>query len=132
MKTLKSIWPVLLIAAVVLTVVPMTGCAAKNPATVVLPAGAINSTDAQINAVLQAGHAAATQYLADKKSGFTPTPALATTMTTLIHVLNIADPLYQTYHTALKTNPAAPEPANLAAAITQIQTALNNIVTITK
>lgn len=104
----------------------LTGCI-HQPVSAPLPAGAINATDASLNEVLQAGHAAAVQYGTDVANGFVPSPALKTAMAALISALNIADPLYQSYHNLLQTQPGAGEPAALASAVVQVSQALATI-----
>ena len=104
---------------------PVFGC---KTVTTPLPANAVNSLDAGINEVLQAGHAAAAKYQADVAAAtFTPTPAFKSRMTTLIKALNVADPAYQAYHAALVANPAAAEPAPLASAISTVSSSLSQI-----
>lgn len=130
MKLIRSNWPIFIVAALALIIV-ISGCA-HQPATVTLPPGAFTPADAQINSVLQAGHAAADQYIKDRSSGFTPSIPLALVMSKLIHSLNVADPIYQAYHETLKANLSAPEPQQLVTVIKDIQTAMNNIATINK
>ena len=65
----------------VLLVAFLCGC---KPVAAPLPAGAVKTVDAQINAILQAGHAAVVQYDADVKAGFAPTAAYQTIMTNLM------------------------------------------------
>jgi len=92
-----------------------------------LPTNAINSVDAQLNSILQAGHAAAVQYQGDVKAGFKPAPQFKAVMKTLIDALNIADPLYQSYHSALVANPSAPVPSDLSNAVAKVGSALGSL-----
>lgn len=95
-----------------------------------LPQGAINQPDAETNAVLQAGHAAADRYETDVKNGFVPSASLKVAVANLVKALNIADPLYQAWHATLLTNAAAPQPAALPSAVSQVSaslTAVNNV-----
>jgi hypothetical protein len=94
----------------------LSGCKAvtANTPPQALAAGASNQTDEQINAVLEGFHAAVAQAQADIASGkFTPTPAYKAALNTVIAALNQADPIYQSWHTALATNPSAAEPTAL-------------------
>jgi len=102
----------------------MCGC---KTASAPLPAGAVNGLDAQVNAILQAGHAAVVQYDADVKAGFSPVPAYASIMSNLTTALNTADPLYQAYHAQLVSAPQTAEPAQLVTATAQVQSLLNQI-----
>lgn len=108
----------------VLLVAFLCGC---KPVAAPLPAGAVNTVDAQINAILQAGHAAVVQYDADVKAGFAPTAAYQTIMTNLTNALNLADPLYQSYHGTLISAPATAEPDSLVTATAQVQNLLGQI-----
>ena len=104
------------------------GCHAAN---VPLPTGAINATDAQINANLQAAHAAVLQYEADVTAGkHTPDATEKTVVNKLVAALNFADPLYQSYHAALVANPAAGEPQQLIDALTAVTANLSAIQTL--
>lgn len=122
---MKKILKLLSIATLGLAIGWMTGC--KASVAPPLPPGAANQLDAQINEVLQAGHAAAVKYESDVTAGFNPSAAFKATMTQLVNALNIADPLYQTYHATLATNPAATEPPALSAAVTSVSNSLTQI-----
>lgn len=112
------------IACTVIVAVLLCGC---KPATTPLPTGAINTVDAQINAILQAAHAAEVQYSADVTGGFVPTAAYAALMGQLKTALNTADPLYIAYHQQLTTSPLTAEPAQLVTATANVQTLLGQI-----
>ena len=101
----------------------MAGCAPKNQP---LPTGAVNAVDAQLNANLQAAHAAVLQYEADVAVGkHTPDATEKAIVNKVIVALNTADPLYQSYHAALVANPAAGEPQKLIDALAAVTTNLN-------
>jgi hypothetical protein len=109
----------------VLTVLPvsMAGCKAANTP---LPAGAINATDASLNANLQAAHAGLAQYEADVTAGkHTPDATEKTIINKVIVSLNTADALYQSYHAALVANPAAGEPQQLIDAVMSVTSNLS-------
>jgi hypothetical protein len=113
------------ITAVCLMAICLFGCKAANTP---LPAGAINAVDAQINANLQAAHAAVVQYEADVAAGkHTPDATEKAVVNKLIASLNFADPLYQNYHAQLAANPAAGEPQQLADALTDVSQNLSAI-----
>jgi hypothetical protein len=106
------------------------GC---KPASAPLPAGAINAVDAQTNADLQAAHAYVAQWQADVKAGkYTPSAQEKSIFSSLVTGLNTADPLYQSWHTALATSPTTGEPAELSAAITAIEQNLAQLITLAK
>jgi hypothetical protein len=105
--------------------VGLSGC--KTAAAPPLAPGAYSQLDMQINAVLQAGHAAAIKYETDVTAGFVPSAAFKTTMQQLVNSLNIADPLYQQYHAVLATNATALEPPALSAAVTGVSNSLTAI-----
>jgi len=129
---MKRIAILTVIMALTVTVI---GCKAANTP---LPTGAINATDAQLNANLQAAHAALVQYQADVVAGkFTPDPTTTIIVNKIIVALNTADALYcapvngacspTSYPAQLMANPAAGEPAQLAAAMTTIETNIGAI-----
>ncbi len=98
-----------------------------------LPANAINSVDAGINENLQAAHAFIVQYESDVASGkHAPTANEKAAVNKVIAALNVADPLYQSYHTALASNPNTGEPAELAAAITAVTDNLSALIALVK
>lgn len=111
--------------SILILVVAFAGC--KTAATPPLAPGAYTPLDQQINAVLQAGHAAAVKYESDVTAGFNPSAAFKVTMQQLVNGLNIADPLYQQYHAVLATNPTALEPAQLSTAVTSVSNSLTAI-----
>jgi hypothetical protein len=90
-----------------------------------LPSGAYAPADAAINETLAAAHGALLQYQQDAVNKVhTPTDQEKATVNKLIDAVNVADASYQSYHKALATNPAAPQPAELTAALAAVQTAL--------
>jgi hypothetical protein len=101
----------------------MAGCAPKNQP---LPTGAVNAVDAQLNANLQAAHAALVQYEADVTAGkHVPSADEKALVNKFIVSLNTADVLYQSYHAALVANPASGEPQQLIDALTAVTTNLS-------
>ena len=98
--------------------VGLVGChMAQRP----LPVGAVNAVDAQINSDLQTARTAILKYQADVAAGLhKATPTETMVVHNLAHAINVADPLYQSYHAALLANPGAGEPAELAAALTAV------------
>jgi hypothetical protein len=96
-----------------------------------LPAGAINSVDAGLNENLQAAHAAVVQYEADVTAGkHTPDATEKAVVNKLIAALNVADPLYQSWHAALVADPTAGEPQQLIDALAAVTANLNAVQTI--
>ena len=111
------------IALAFLAVMLMAGCVPKNQP---LPAGAINAADAQLNANLQAAHAALVQYEADVTVGkHTPSADEKSLVNKLIVSLNTAEILYEVYHEQLVVNPAAGEPQQLIDALAAVTTNLS-------
>ena len=94
-----------------------------------LPPNAINSTDSGVNHVLQAAHAGAAQFYADVQAGkFVPTAAEKSAYDSVASALNVADPLYQQWHTALVANPGAGEPQQLIDAVVVVTANINTIL----
>ena len=116
-------------AIATLALLLMAGCKLGNTP---LPPNAINATDAQVDAVLSSATAAVNQYESDVKAGFVPAPSLRTTMIGIQKSLAIAIPAFQAWDSALRTNPDAPEPAALSAAVSAIQSAMNTLPTVVK
>lgn len=114
-----------LAALALLGFIMLAGCANK---TAPLPTGAINATDAGLNENLQAAHAAVIQYEADVTAGkHVPDATEKVIVNKVIAALNVADPLYQQWHTALQANPAAGEPQQLIDAVAVVTTNLSAI-----
>lgn len=112
-----------------LLVIPLAiGCAVKANAP--LPRNAVNATDAEINAILQAAHAAVVQYNTDVAAGFVPSATLKSAVSQLTNALDIAQPLEQTFDATLRTNPAAAEPAALSTAVSQVSAAMTNLTSV--
>ena len=116
-------------ALVVLALATLTAVGCKYK-TAPLPANAITAIDADINSTLITGHAAIERYEKDVTAGLhknvTPTEKLI--VNTLVKSLNIADPLYQAYHKVLQTDPGAPEPAELATAVSTVKSNTANAI----
>jgi hypothetical protein len=98
------------------------GC--KTAATSVPTApGYITAQEQTVGEVIAGANAAVLKYEADVKAGtYTPTPAMKTAISALQQALVIADPLATAWHQSLVTNAAAPEPAQLATAVSTINT----------
>jgi hypothetical protein len=129
------------ITAVCMMAICMTACGHK---TVPLPSGAINATDASINANLQTVRAGLAQYEADVSNGIhVPDATEKAFINKLIVASNTAGLIYcgapsvgepcspGSYHAQLVSNPAAGEPQQLIdamLAVTSNLTALQNLI----
>lgn len=101
------------------------GCQKK---TAPLPKNAVTSLDGTFNADLQAAHAAIVQYETDVKAGVhKATPEEKAAVNVLIRAVNVAQPLEIAYHQALLSNPALVPPAELNAAMSNVQTAATSL-----
>jgi hypothetical protein len=108
----------------------LAGCANK---TAPLPNGAINAADAGLNENLQAAHATVLQYEADVTAGkHVPDATEKVIVNKVIAALNVADPLYQQWHTTLQANPAAGEPQQLIDAVAVVTTNIGAIQALVK
>ena len=130
------------ITAVLMLAFCLTACTHK---TAPLPSGAINATDASINANLQAVRAGLVQYEADVANGTHITDATEKAIVNKVIVsLNYADLLYcgapnigspcapASYHAQLIANPAAGEPQQLIDALTAVTTNFSALQTLIK
>ena len=92
-----------------------------------LPAWAPNSQIAVTGEAIASANAAVMQYENDVLAGFVPSPTLKTVMSDIQQALVIAQPLFDGWEAAVKTNPAAPEPASLPSQLTRISTDLSKL-----
>ena len=102
----------------------MAGCKQMNAP---LPAWAPNSQIAVTGEAIASANAAVMQYENDVLAGFVPSPTLKTVMSDIQQALVIAQPLFDGWEAAVKTNPAAPEPASLPSQLTRISTDLSKL-----
>ena len=119
------------LANLVLVAIVFTGC---KTVTAPLPAWAPNDQAATVGSIISAANADVVGYEKDQVDGAT-TPILAkcpgvknaalhTAVQDIQKSLVIAQPEFDAWLSALKTNPGATEPANLAAIISTIQSTL--------
>ena len=92
-----------------------------------LPAWAPNSQIAVTGEAIASANAAVMHYENDVLAGFVPSPTLKTVMSDIQQALVIAQPLFDGWEAAVKTNPAAPEPASLPSQLTRISTDLSKL-----
>ena len=121
--------------------VGLAGCA-KKTAPVPLPAWAPNAQVAEVAAMIDAGTAVVKGYEQDQLDCFvTPTltkcpgvsnAGIHAAVQVIQKALTIAKPEYNKWEIAVRANPDATEPANLAAAISTIQTTLAQLPTLKK
>ena len=109
--------------------IPTVGCKKSAP-----PAWAITAPERTVGDVIASANAAVVKYEADVAAGVpaTANPQLKAAMNDIQKSLTVAQPAYNVWSAQLKANPAAPEPANLAGAITAIQTLLGELPSLTK
>lgn len=115
----------LLIAILAIGAFSVSGCARQVNAP--LPAGAINTFDADTNSVLQAAHAFASEMTArvlstDPSVHIELTSAQKSILVNLNQALNIADPLEIAYHSA----PTAANQAALQGAMPAVKSSFTN------
>jgi hypothetical protein len=135
-KKIPAVVPCVLVGILSLGLLTMSGCA--HHAAAPLPAGAISSADAQINAGLQAAQAGLKQYEADVcnpapsvacSPKHTPTDAEKAIVNDLINGYNAAYPIYQAWHAQLVIDPNTPEPSQLANLLVALAGDLSKIQT---
>jgi hypothetical protein len=125
---MKSLFTKAPILGVLIGLMLIAGCNIHSATPPPLPTNAVNQTDASINEVLQSAHAAYVQVYNDVQAGkWKPTAGQKTVLDNLATALNVADPLYQSYHAELLTNSATTEPAALTTALSNVSTALANL-----
>ena len=111
--------------ALLLALLPLAGC---KTVTAPVPAWAPNSQVAVTGEAIASANAAVVQYETDKKApGFVLNATLDGVMSDIQQALVIAQPLFDGWETAVKTNPAAPEPAALPSQLTRISTDLSKL-----
>jgi hypothetical protein len=112
------------VALLILVLLPLAGCRhqIKPPATPVLPAGAVDATDATANEVLQAAHAFASRVTVDALSGKLKLTSREKQAVGQFNVgLNAADAVEIEYHTCGVRRQIDPtEPACDAAVLTKM------------
>lgn len=108
--------------------ISLAGCKAQtvNPPTAPI-AGAYNSTDQTIYTALVAAQAS----LQSLKASVPANPALKPYVNQAILDYNIADVAWQTYHTALASNPGASS-VQAQASLTAVQTDIQKAAAVTK
>lgn len=131
----------ILIASVALVMsLGIVGCVKTAP--MPLPAWAPNAQVATVGALIDAGVAVVKGYEQDQADcAATPTltkcpgvsnAGIHTAVQGIQKALTIAQPEFNNWEAAIRLNPDATEPANLAAAISTIQTTLAQFPTLTK
>ena len=110
--------------ALLFALLPLAGC---KTVTAPLTAWAPNSQIAVTGEAIASANAAVMQYENDVLAGFVPSAALKTVMSDIQQALVIAQPLFDGWEAAVKTNPAAPEPAALPSQLTRISTDLSKL-----
>jgi len=115
-----------MVTVVLLAVALLTPLSACHKAVTAAPVpGAVNTFDSTIYRALMDAQAAINSFKSDVAAGnVTETPALKTALNQAITDYNAANMLWQAYHTAAGTTSSAP----VQAAVTQLQTDVNNLV----
>lgn len=93
-----------------------TGCKTVSTTQPLAP-WAANQADEQAGSIIAAADAVVVRYEADMKAGFQPVPAFRAVIADMQQTLAVAQPAYDAWHNALKTNPQAGEPAAVTAAV---------------
>lgn len=127
---MKRIAIALLALAAIGFVPVVTGCKTQSPP----PAWAITAPERTVGDVIYSANSAVVKYETDKTAGmaYTANTKLKAVMRDIQKSLAVAQPAYNTWNAALKANPAAPEPANLAGAIATIQSLLGQLPSLTQ
>lgn len=132
---------VIMIAALVVmwSVLPLVAC---KPVTAPLPAWAPNASVAVVATFIDGAHKTVTGYEQDQADcAATPTltkcpgvtnAAIHAAVSDIQKALTIAQPEFNQWEAAVRVNPNATEPADLAAAISTIETTLAQLPTLTK
>ena len=134
---MKQLFAIAVLAlAAGLAVPAVTGCHKTAP-----PAWALTAPERTVGDIIASANAAVVQYEKDQADcAATPTlskcpsvanPTLHATMSRIQQVLAVAQPGYDVWAAQLKANPNAPEPADLAGAITAIQALLAQLPSLT-
>ena len=126
------------LALALLTVIPMVGCKTQTPP----PAWAITAPQRTVGDIISSATSMVVQYEQNQKDctaapALTKCPGVAnvqlhTVMQDIQKSLTVANPAYKKWAAALKANPSAPESADLAGAISAIQTLLAELPNLTK
>ena len=109
--------------------IALPGCSHKS----VPPAWAVTAPERTVGDIIASADAAVVKYEADVSAGVpaAANPTLKATMSDIQKSLTVAQPAYKVWSNALKANPNAQEPADLAGAITAIQTLLGELPSLT-
>jgi hypothetical protein len=126
MKTLFACFVTL--ALVAYCMLPLSGCARQVQA---LPPWAVTAPQATAGSIIAGANATVVQYEADVKGGYLAPAAMRTAMQAIQKALTIAQPQYDMWAAELKANPQATEPADLAAALSTLQTTLAQLPALT-
>ena len=126
----KMLLIVLLVGGAAVGAMMISGCQHNTQP----PAWALTAPERTVGDVIYSANAAVVKYEADVTAGVpaAANPQLKATMRDIQKALTVAQPAYDVWAAALKQNPAAPEPANLAGAIAAIQTLLGQLPSLTK
>jgi hypothetical protein len=103
---------------------PLTAC---KTVTASLPNWAPTQPVAAAGYAIASANAAVTQYEADVKNGFVPSPTLRTVMSDLQQALAVAQPIFDQWELAARANASAAEPAVLPAQILRITNDLGQL-----
>lgn len=98
---------------------PLVACKSVNAP---LPAWAPTAPIAVAGETIASAHAAVAKYEADVQAGFVPSPVLRAVMGDIQQALSVAQPVFNQWEAAARTNAAAPEPVTLPAQLTRIST----------
>lgn len=110
-----------------LLLLPISACKQVNAP---IPAWAPNSQVAAAGESIAAANGAVVQYEADKKApNFVLNAKLDAVMSDIQQALVIAQPAFDQWETAARSNAAAPEPATLPTQLTRISTDLSKLPT---
>ena len=131
MKRIAAIFVPALIAFGLAVFGPLTitGCKTQAPP----PAWALTAPERTVGDVIATANAAVVKYKADVKAGV-PSAAnlqLKAVMQKIQKSLAVAQPGYNAWSKALKANPNAPQPAELAGAIASLQALLGQLPSLT-
>ena len=111
------------------TLIMTTGCHRAAP-----PAWALTAPERTVGDIIASANAAVVKYEADVKAGIpaASNPQLKAVMQKIQQTLVVAQPGYNTWSAALKTNPNAPQPAELSGAIAALQAVLGQLPSLTQ
>ena len=108
----------------------VTGCKQQSKP----PAWALTVPERTVGDIIASANAAVVKYEADVKAGVpaAANPQLKAVMRKIQQALTVAQPGYNTWAAALKANPNAPQPAELAGAIASLQSLLAQLPSLTQ